>query len=143
MWKTYGIEIEILWLIRVQLAWVMMCRGYTRYVDGVSVPMSCYNIPSMELISEKAVDTADFFSKDRDNSAMKKRTLQAARIPRQRAALKAQFASKKGSGILFQKNHGKPEHLTTVIWKFVTTLLRHCNPEDRDRDGAVNWGSIL
>ena len=63
---TCGIVIEIPSPTRVgQLIWVMMCRGYTRYVDEVLGPMSYYNIPSKELVTEQAVDTAEPCSEDR------------------------------------------------------------------------------
>ena len=63
---TFGIVIEIPSPTRVgQLIWVMMCRVYTRYVDEVLVPMSYYNVPSKELITEKALDTAEPCSEGR------------------------------------------------------------------------------
>ena len=44
---TYGIEIEIPSPTRPgKLTWAMMCRGYTRYVDEVSVPKRSTLLPA-------------------------------------------------------------------------------------------------
>ena len=141
---TCGTEIELPSTTRVgQLTWVMMCRGYTRCMDEVHVPMSYYNIPSKELITEKAVDTAEPCSKDWRQSCVEKTHATSSKSPETGCyTLKAQFPSKKRSGRLFMKIQEKTEHLPTAISKFVTMLLRHRDQEERDTDGAVHWDSF-
>ena len=140
---TCGTEIELPSPTRVgQLAWVMMCRGYTRYVDEVHVPMSYYNIPSEELITEKAVDTAEPCSKDWRQSCVEETRATSSKGPETVCYTQSTIPIKEKKWKIIHGNTGKSEHLPTAISKFVTMLLRHRDQEERDTDGAIHWDSI-
>ena len=121
----------------------MLCRGTNRYMDEAFVPKSEYNNASRELITEKEVEAMEPCSTDWKQSRTEETRAEGSHCPEEPAGYTTSTIAVRGRNWEIVHEFGGPQPpLKTAISKFVMKLLRHCDQEERDSDGAMHWDSI-
>ena len=142
-WGTYGIELDILSPSNPERnSYVMQCRGMNRCIDEAFVPKSEYNNASRELITEKAVEAIEPCSapcsRDWKQSRTEETCADGSHCHEEPVGYTTSTIAVRGRNWEIVPEFGGPQPpLKTAISKFVMKLLRHCDQEERDPDGAT------
>ena len=119
----------------------MLCRGTNRYMDEAFC--SKVGIQQRELITEKEVEAMEPCSTDWRQSRTEETRSEGSHCLEEPAGYTTSTIAVRGrNSEIVPEFEGPQPPLKTAISKFVMKLLRHCDQEERDSDGAMHWDSI-